>query len=122
MLVIVIKLSVFLLLVCVRLSAAESSRWWQVNHPYFSTMSELCEMQVDLSAPSQKVDLRLGSNDPERVACSKLSDSRARRSDGGERAELYTGKTGGRGARGNEGGLSPALCYLNSWNRLAERN
>ena len=83
-----------------QLFAAESSRRWQVNHPYFSPMSELREMQVDLSAPSQKVALRLGRADSERV-CSRLSDSRARRSDGGERVELYTGKTGG-----NEGGGS----------------
>ena len=72
-------------------------------------MSELCEMQVDLSAPSQKVDLRLGRNDPERVACSKLSDSRARRSDGEERAELYTGKTGGGGEGKRGGSFSRAL-------------
>lgn len=82
-------------------------------------MSELCEMQVDLSAPSQKVALRLGRADSERVVCSRLSDSRARRSNGGERVELYTGKTGGN-ERGGE--LSPALYYLIAGNRLGERN
>ena len=89
------------------LFAAESSRRWQVNHSYFSPMSELCEMQVDLSAPSQKVALRLGRADSERVVCSRLSDSRARRSDGGERVELYTGKTGGNERGG--GAFSRAL-------------
>ena len=90
-----------------QLFAAESSRRWQVNHPYFSPMSELREMQVDLSAPSQKVALRLGRADSERVVCCRLSDSRARRSDGGERVELYTGKTGGNERGG--GAFSRAL-------------
>ena len=82
-------------------------------------MSELREMQVDLSAPSQKVALRLGRADSERAVCSRLSDSRARRSDGGERVELYTRKTGGN-ERGGE--LSPALYYLIAANRIGERN
>ena len=58
-----------------------------------------------------------------RIACSRRSNSRARRSDGGdpERVKLYTGKTEGK----NEEDLffffvnfSPALYYLNAWNRL----
>ena len=105
-----------------QLFAAESSRRWQVNHPYFSTMSELFELQVDLSALFQEVELRLGRTDSERVACSRLSDSRDRRSDGGERVKLYTGKTEGKRGKTRGGGLSPALYYLNACNRLGERN
>ena len=99
-----------------QLFAAESSRRWQVNHPYFSPMSELCEMQVDLSAPSQKVALRLGRADSERVVCSRLSDSRARRSNGGERVELYTGKTGG-----NERGGAFSRALLSDRREQARR-
>ena len=89
-----------------QLFAAESSRRWQVNHPYFSPMSELCEMQVDLSAPSQKVALRLGRADSERVVCARLSDSRARRSNGGSELNYTPGK---RGETSGGGAFSRAL-------------
>ena len=58
-----------------------------------------------------------------RITCSRRSNSRARRSDGGdpERVKLYTGKTEGK----NEEDLvfffvnfSPTLYYLNAWNRM----
>jgi len=58
-----------------------------------------------------------------RLACSRRSNNRARRSDGGdpERVKLYIAKTGGK----NEGrfvfffvNFSPALYNLNTWNRL----
>ena len=69
------------------------------------------------------------------VACSRLSDSRARRSVGSE-LNCTTGKRGGGGEQGAESersspfpplvcprffffvNFSPALYYLNAWNRL----
>ena len=57
------------------------------------------------------------------MACSRRSN---RSSDGGERAKSYAGETTEKKKRGESKGVfclvnfSPALHYLNAWNRLGE--
>ena len=57
------------------------------------------------------------------ACCRRFRYNRARRTDGGERVKLYSGKTGAGNAPSSRFfffflNSSPSLYYLNGWNRL----